>query len=128
MTRRSLPALALLIAVGGCGVGPPPNPTIGFEEASAQPLMAPLDEVVAVGGRVLDGDAVESLVATMGEDAFLQGIGGIAEDRLLVRPDGAACIGEIEGGDCHWIVADGTRYRVFTLAGEAAGTLTPSAG
>ena len=128
MHRRPLPLAAALLLLAACGRVEPPEPMIGFARATALPPSASYAELVEAGGRVLGADAVRTVVAQMGEDAFLQAIGGTAGDRLRLRPDGAACIGEVEPGDCRRIVADGTDYRVFTLAGEPLGTPGPSPG
>jgi hypothetical protein len=127
MPVRRSSMLALPVLLAACS-GTPPDPAIGFRAAAAQPAEAGLDEVVAAGGRVLGADAVRSVVASLGETTFLQRLGGSAGTRLVLRSDGAACLDDRADARCRRIVADGTDYRVFTLAGEPRGTLTPSAG
>jgi len=119
--------LALLVLLAACSQTPP-DPAIGFQAAAAQPPDARLDEVVAAGGRVLGADAVRSVVATMGETAFLERLGGSAGDGLTLQSDGSVCIDDTVDTPCRRIVADGTDFRIFTLGGEPRGTLTPSAG
>jgi hypothetical protein len=129
MSCRPLLALAALVVVAGCTEAIPPDPSIGFDQAIALPASAGYDELIAAGGRVLGADALRSVVATMGEDAFLQGIGGSADAQLVLRPDGAACIDGTAEEQCRRIVADGVDYRVFAAAdGAPLGTLTPSRG
>jgi hypothetical protein len=128
MHRRPLLLAASLLVLAACTRPVPPEPAIGFAQATALPPSAGLAELVGAGGRVLSGDAVRTVVAMMGEDAFLQAIGGGASDALRLRPDGAACINDVEPTNCRRIVADGMNYRVFALAGEPLGMLNPSPG
>ncbi len=128
MLHRPLATVALLVVLAACTRAEPPDPVIGFGAASAHPLSASYRELVTDGARVLDAEAVRSVVGLMGEDAFLQAIGGRAEDELVLRADGAACTGGTADADCRRIVADGMRFRVFDFAGAPLGTLGPSAG
>jgi hypothetical protein len=127
MLFRPLVTLALVAPLVACG-DVPPNPGIGFDAVQALPPSARLETVLDAGGRIIPADALRSLVAAMGEDAFLQAIGGRAGDDLLIRPDAAACIDDLEPENCRRIVADGMNYRVFTLDGEPLGTLGASRG
>jgi len=128
MRTRLLFGLGLALSVAACGISPPPDPRVDFARASTLPLSASLDQLTAVGARVLDAEAVRSVVATMGSDTFATAIGGTATDDLLIRADGAACLNEPEPPSCRRIVADGFNYRVFELSGEPLGTLTPARG
>ncbi len=127
MFCRPLATLAVLAPLVACS-GTPPDPAIGFDAAMALPPSATFGEVVGAGGRVLGVDGLRSIVATMGEDAFLQAIGGGAGDRLVIREDAAVCIDPTDNEQCRRIVADGTSFRVFALDGAPMGTLTPSRG
>lgn len=127
MVRRPLVTLALLAPLVACS-GTPPDPAIGFEAAQALPASATFGEVVAAGGRVLGVDPLRTVVANMGEDAFLHAIGGRAGDRLVIREDAAACTNPGDNTTCRRIVADGVSFRVFALDGAPIGTLTPSRG
>lgn len=128
MSHRPLATLALLAVLAACTRAVPPDPMIGFDAASAHPPSATFRELVTDGARVLDAEAVRSIVGIMGEDPFLQAIGGRAADELVIRADGGACIGGTEDAVCRRIVADGRRFRVFDFAGAPIGTLGPSAG
>ncbi len=129
MFRRPLTPLVLLVLIAACGRTVPPDPAIGFDRARALPPTASFSEVVEAGGRVLDAAAVRTVVATMGEDAFLQAIGGAAGQELVLRRDGAACLDDAEDAPCRRIVADGMDYRVFRAEdGTPSGTLGPSPG
>lgn len=127
MVRRPLATLAVLAPLVACS-GTPPDPAIGFASAQALPASATYGELVAAGGRVLGVDALRTVVATMGEDASLQALGGRAGDRLVIREDAAACTDPGDNATCRRVVADGTNFRVFTLDGEPTGTLNPSRG
>ena len=127
MIGRPLLVVAALALLAACRATPP-DPAIGFDAATALPADATYAELIGAGGRVLGADALRSLVATMGDDAFLQAIGGGSADELVLRSDGAACIDRPATEQCRRIVADGTSFRVFTMDGAPQGTLTPSRG
>jgi hypothetical protein len=127
MVCRPVAALALVLPLAACS-GVPPNPEIGFATAAALPASATYDELLAAGARVMPPDALPSLIATMGEDAFARAIGGTAGDRLVIREDAAVCTEPDDDASCRRIVADGISYRVFALDGAPRGTLTPARG
>jgi hypothetical protein len=127
MVRRPLLAVAVLAPLVACS-GTPPDPAIGFQAAQALPASATYGEVIAAGGRVLGVDPLRTIVATMGDDAFLHAIGGDAGDRLVVREDAAVCMDPTDNARCRRIVADGLNFRVFALDGAPLGTLAPSRG
>lgn len=125
---RSLAALLLGPSLVACAAASPPDPATGFDLARDQPFHATQAEVLAAGGRLLDGPSVQRVVARLGEQATLAALGARPGEQLFIDARGRLCRATPTAPSCCVVIADGEGYRLFDENGAPVGSLTPSRG
>ncbi|TVQ31630.1 MAG: hypothetical protein EA356_14100 [Geminicoccaceae bacterium] len=123
MRRPSFVLAVLSLLILGCA-RPEPAPLVPAG-ASAAPSAAGASqaELLAAGGRLLDGAAVERLEARLGRARLAQALTGHAAAAYTIRADGSLCPDLRDLRTCRLVIEAQGRHHLVDHTGRWRGTI-----